>query len=43
MKLFAFYVGGETETSNTELHELHAGKGKWTTIQFPAPSLASGY
>jgi hypothetical protein len=22
MKLFAFYVGGETETSNTELHDM---------------------
>jgi hypothetical protein len=28
MKLFAFYVGGETETSNTELHDMRFAVGE---------------
>jgi hypothetical protein len=28
MKLFAFYVGGETETSNTELHNMRFAVGE---------------
>jgi hypothetical protein len=28
MKLFAFYVGGETETSNTELHDMRFTVGE---------------
>jgi hypothetical protein len=28
MKLFAFYVGGETETSNTELHDMRFSVGQ---------------
>jgi hypothetical protein len=28
MKLFAFYVGGETETSNTELHDVRFAVGR---------------
>jgi hypothetical protein len=28
MKLFAFYVGGKTETSNTELHDMRFAVGE---------------
>jgi hypothetical protein len=28
MKLFAFSVGGETETSNTELHDMRFAMGE---------------